>query len=158
MAHQRISTIHPNITLIHTALEQSNYSPQTDADVTSKFVECVHCANRRVRLGMRMSVLKLFWTYRLPRSVASHILGILPESQHNLLYFILIADRFAKLFWVVRLKRIRSMNFTGTFLNHLVKRYGLQRTLLSDNINQFSSKTFQSLCQVLERTNVFSTT
>lgn len=42
------------------------------------------------------------------------------------------------------------------FWNTWVYEYGLKKTLLSDNGKQFTSKLFQSLCPLLEITNVFT--
>ena len=89
-------------------------------------------------------------------SVAIDILGPLPKSKRGRKYLLVITDRFTKLTQVVALRSVSAYVVTVAFCEFWVFRYGVRKTLLSDNGPQFSSRFFQSVCDMLRVTNLFT--
>ena len=68
----------------------------------------------------------------------------------------MITDRFSRLTQVVALRTITAYTVAVAFCDSWVFKYGIPRTLLSDNGPQFNAKFFHSTCRILGITN-FST-
>ncbi|MGH0053543.1 MAG: DDE-type integrase/transposase/recombinase [Sphaerochaetaceae bacterium] len=102
--------------------------------------------------------MKLFPATEPFEMVAIDILGELIRSPRGNRYILVITDRFSKLVQTVPLKRITAAEIAKAFVNNWVFVYGPPKKLLSDNGTQFTSRTFQSICNILGIQNLFTTT
>ncbi|CDF40838.1 unnamed protein product [Chondrus crispus] len=71
-------------------------------------------------------------------------------------FLLVITDRFSKLTQVVALRTITAHTVAVAFCDSWVFKYGVPRTLLSDNGPQFNAKFFHSTCRVLGITNLYT--
>ena len=73
-------------------------------------------------------------------------------------YLLVISDRFSKLTKTVAMKSASAAEVARAFTHEWVFNYGPPQTLLADNGKCFTSKFFQSVCQILNVDNEFTTT
>ena len=113
-------------------------------------------ARNRVKLRKHLNRLKLFPATRPLESLAIDILGPLPKTRTGKRFLVIVTDRFTKLTQVAPLRTITAYHVAVAFCEIWVFKYGIPRTLLSDNGAQFASKFFTHVCQTLGITNVFT--
>ena len=84
------------------------------------------------------------------------ILGPLPKSKRGKRFLLVITDRFTKLTTVVALRNINAYSVAFAFCEAWIFKYGPPRSVLSDKGKQFTSRFFQSVCQLLGLSNAYT--
>ena len=138
------------------ALRREYYWPHLAADVASIVRGCRTCAMNRVKLRKHLNRLRLFPATRPLESLAIDILGPLPKTKTGKRFLLVITDRFKKLTQVVALRTTTAYTVATAFCDAWVFKYGVPRSLLSDNGPQFNANFFQSVCRVLGITNLYT--
>ena len=110
----------------------------------------------RVKLRKHLNRLRLFPATRPLESLAIDILGLLPKTKAGKRFLLVITDRFTKLTQVVALRTVTAYTVAVAFCEAWVFKYGVLRSLLSDNGPQFNAKFFQSACRVLGIANLYT--
>lgn len=90
--------------------------------------------------------------------MAIKILGPLRKSRCCFRYIVVIADCFHRLVRVMLSRHIHPVDGAQSLLERWAQKYKPPKTFLSDNGNKFTSKSFQSVCQQIKSTNVFTFT
>ena len=108
-----------------------------------------------VKLRKNLNRLRLFPATRPLESLAIDVLGPLPKTKAGRRFLLVITDRFTKLTQVVALRTTTAYMVATAFCNAWVFKYGVPRSLLSDNGPQFNANVFQSVCRVLGITNLY---
>ena len=147
---------HPGQNRMFYTIARTYYWPQMAADVAATVRNCHACARNRVKLRKHLNRLKLFPATRPLESLAIDILGPLPKTRTGKRFLLIVTDRFTKLTQVAPLRTITAYHVAVAFCEVWVFKYGIPRTLLSDNGPQFASKFFTHVCQTLGVTNVFT--
>lgn len=148
---------HPGGSRMYQTLRRTFYWPSMGLDVYNTVRQCVSCAKERISLRKHSSLLKLFPATRPLEFVSIDILGPLPRSSGGHRYLLVITDRYTKFVRTVPLRAITALTVAKAFCEHWVFAYGPPVCLLSDNGGQFTSKFFQSICNVLGTRNLFTT-
>lgn len=127
-------------------------------DAISTVRDCAYLSKNRAFLRNWADPLKLFLENTPLESVGYWPFGPRPKSRSGFSYIIVILEGFTKLVQVVPLRLTRSVDFSQANLKKWVYKYGPLKKILSDNEEQYISKSFQSVCQLLAITNVFIST
>ena len=85
------------------------------------------------------------------------IAGPFPRAVGNKRYFLVSTDYFTKWVEAEPLSNIRDVDAKRFVWKNIVIRFGIPRTLISDNGLQFDSKAFRRYCCDLAITNRYST-
>ena len=85
------------------------------------------------------------------------IVGPFPKATRNKRYLLVGTDYFTKWVEVEPLANIRDVDAKRFFWRNIVTRFGVPRTLISDNGLQFDSKAFKRYCCKLGIANRYST-
>ena len=85
------------------------------------------------------------------------IVGPFPRAVGNKRYFLVSTDYFTKWVEAEPLTNIRDIDAKRFVWKNIVIRFGIPRTLISDNGLQFDSKAFRRYCCDLAITNRYST-
>ena len=85
------------------------------------------------------------------------IIGPFPKAARNKRYLLVSADYFTKWVEAEPLANIKDVDAKKFFWKNIVTRFGVPRTLISDNGLQFDSKSFRRYCCDLGITNRYST-
>ena len=149
---------HPGQNRMYQPLRRRYYWPHSAADVTTTVRGCRTCAMNRVKLRKHLNRLKLFPATRPLESLSIDILGPLPKAKGGKQYLLVITDRFTKLTQVVALKTVNAYTVATAFSDAWVFKYGIPRSLLSDNGPQFNAKFFHSACQILGISKLYTST
>ena len=110
----------------------------------------------RVKLRKHLTRLRQFPATRPIESLAIDILGPLPKTKAGKQLLLVITDRFTKLTQVVALRTVTAYAVAVAFCDAWVFKYGVPRTLLSDNRTQFNAKFFHRTCCVLGVTILYT--
>ena len=137
-------------------LTRTYYWPHMAVAVAATVRNCLNCAKNRVRVRKTLNRLKLFPATSPLESIGIDILGPLPKSKKGRKYLLVITDRFIKLTQIVALRSFTAYAIAVAFCEASVSKYGVPRTLLSDNDPQFSARFFRSVCEELGVTNLFT--
>ena len=86
-----------------------------------------------------------------------NIVGPFPKATGNKRYLLVSTDYFTKWVEAEPLANIRDVNAKRFFWRNIVTRFGVLRTLISDNGLQFNSRAFRRYCCKLGITNRYST-
>ena len=156
LCHNPAIAGHPGQNRLYHALRRAYYWPHLAADVASTVRGCWTCAMNRVKLWKHLNRLRLFPATRRLESLAIDILGPLPKNRAGKSFLLVITDHFTKLTKVVALRTTTAYTVATTFCDAWVFKYGVPRSLLSDNGPQFNAKFFQSVCRVLGITNLYT--
>ena len=156
LCHNPAITGHPGQNCMYYALRREYYWPHLAADVAATVRGCRTCAMNRVKLRKHLSRLRLFPATRPLESLAIDILGPFPKTKTGKRFLLVITDCFSKLMQVVALRTITAYTVAVAFCEAWVFKYGVPRTLLSDNGPQFIAKFFHSTCLVLGITNLYT--
>lgn len=147
---------HPGGTRMYHTLRRAYYWPSMAVDVYATVRMCTSCAKERVTLRKHKSFMKLFPATAPLEFVAIDILGPLRKTASGNEYLLVMTDRFSKLTRTAPLSSITSYTVAKAFCDVWVFTYGPPVYLLSDNGGQFTSKYFQSICQILGTRNLFT--
>ena len=85
------------------------------------------------------------------------IVGPFPRAVGNKRYFLVSTDYFTKWVEAEPLTNIRDIDAKRFVWKNIVIRFGIPRTLISDNSLQFDSKAFRRYCYDLGISNKYST-
>ena len=85
------------------------------------------------------------------------IVGPFLKAAGNKIYWLVSIDYFTKWVEAEPLVNIRDANVKKFIWRNIVTRFGVPRTLISNNGLQFDSKAFRRYCCELEITNRYST-
>ena len=85
------------------------------------------------------------------------IVGPFPKAAGNKRYLLISTDYFTKWVEIEPLANIRDADAKKFIWRNIVTRFGVPRTLISDNGLQFDSKAFRRYCYELGITNKYST-
>ena len=85
------------------------------------------------------------------------IVGFFSKAARNKRYLLVDTDYFTKWFKAEPLANIRDVNVKRFVWKNIVIRFGILRTLISDNGLQFDSKAFKRYCCDLVITNRYFT-
>ena len=85
------------------------------------------------------------------------IVGPFPKATRNKRFLLVSTDYFTKWVEAKPLANIRDADAKKFFWRNIVTRFGVPRTLISDNRLQFDSKAFRRYCCELGITNRYST-
>lgn len=116
------------------------------------------CARKRLKLRRHSSQMNLFPAVEPFEMVAIDILSELIRSRWCNGYVLVITDRCNNLVQIIPLKFITSAETAEAFVKNFVFLNGPPEKLLSDIRKQFTSKTFQDICQIRGVENLFTTT
>ena len=89
--------------------------------------------------------------------VGLDIVGPFPKAAGNKRYLLVGIDYFTKWVEAKPLANIRDADVKKFIWRNIVTRFGVPRTLISDNGLQFNSKSFRRYCCELGITNRYST-
>ena len=156
LCHNPAIAGHPGQNRMYHALRYEYYWPHLAADVASTLRGCRTCAMNPVKLRKHLNRLRLFPATRPPESLAIDILGPLPKTKAGKRFLLVITDRFTRLTEVVALRSTTAYTVATAFCDAWVFKYGVPRSLFSDNGPQFNAKFFQSVCRVLGITNLYT--
>lgn len=147
---------HPGGTRMYHTLRRAYYWPSMAVDVYGTVRVCTSCSKERVTLRKHKSFMKLFPATAPLEFVAVDILGPLRRTASGNEHLLVMTDRFSKLTRTAPLSSITAYAVAKTFCESWVFTYGPPVYLLSDNGGQFTSKYFQSVCQILGIRNLFT--
>ena len=85
------------------------------------------------------------------------IVGSFPKAVENKRYLLVGTDYFTKRVEAEPLANIRDVDVKKFLWKNIITRFGVPRTLISDNGLQFDSKAFRRYCCDLGITNMYST-
>ena len=156
LCHNPAIAGHPGQNRMDYVLPREYYWPHLAADVAAMVRGCRTCTMNRVKLRKHLNRLRLFPATRPLESLAIHILGPLPKMKTGKPFLLVITDRFSNLTQVVALQTIMAYTVAVAFCESWVFKYGIPRTLLSDNGPHFNAKFFHSTCRVLGITNLYT--
>ena len=142
---------------MYQTLRRTFYWPSMGLDVYITVMQCASCAKELISLRKHASLLKLFPAETPLESVSIDILSPLPRSKASNRYLLVITERYFKLFKTVSLRDITAWQVAKAFCEHWVFNYRPPSKLLSDNGGQFTSKFFQSICEIFGTRNLFTT-
>ena len=156
LCHTSTIAGHPGQNRMYFALRREYYWPHLVADVAATVRGCRTCAMNRFKLRKHLNRLKLFPATRPLESLAINILGPFPKTKAGERFLLVITDRFTKLTQVVALRTVTAYTVAVAFCDAWVFKYGVPRSLLSDNRPPFDAKFFRSTCRVLGVTNLYT--
>lgn len=84
--------------------------------------------------------------------LAVDILGELPETEQGSRYILVIADYFTKWTECFPMRNMETTTIAKILVEEVITRFGIPRTIHSDQGSQFESKLFQEVCQLLNIT------
>lgn len=156
--HYPITAGHPGGRKLYYRIRKDFYWPSLAVDCYATVRGYPACARERIKLRQKVGKLKLLPANAPLESVCIDILGRLIRTARGNEYLLVITDRFTKLTRTGPLRTISAMNVARAFVENWVFRYGPPIDLIADNGKQFTSKFFQSVCQILNVHNSFTTT
>ena len=156
LCHNPAIAGHPGHNCMYYALRREYYWPHLAANVAATVRGCRTCAMNRVKLRKHLNLNRLFQATRPLESLAIDILGPLPKTKTVKRFLLVITDRFSKLTQVVALRTITAYTVPVAFCKSWVFKYGVPRTLLSDDGPQINANFFHSTCGVLGITNLYT--
>ena len=154
LCHNPAIAGHPGQNCMCSAFRREYYWPQLTADVALTVRGFRTCGMNRVKLRKHLNRFRFFPETRLLESLAVNILGLLPKTKAGKRFLLVITDRFTKLAQVVVLRTLTAYTVAVAFCDARVFKYGVPRSLLSDNGPQFNAKFFHRKCCVQEITNL----
>ncbi|CDF38002.1 unnamed protein product [Chondrus crispus] len=147
---------HPGQNRMYFALCREYYWPHLAADVAATGRGYRTCAMNRVKLRKHLNRWRLFPATRPLESLAIDILGPLQKMKAGKQFLLVITDRFTKLTQVMTLRTVTAYTVAVAFCDAWVFKYGVPRSLLSDNGPQFNAKFLHSTCRFLGMTNLYT--
>ena len=145
--HEGICGNHPGSrTLAHKAHTQGYYWPTMRADVANYIKKCDHC--QRLAPILKSPVQDLIsisspWHFAQCRI---DIVGPLPTALAQKKLLLVATDYFNKWVEAETFSSIKDRDVTHFIWKNIVCRFGIPRSIVSDNGPQFDSRVYQNLC------------
>ena len=90
------------------------------------------------------------------QAISMDILGPLPRTERGKRFLLVITDRFSNLTAVVPLRTTNAYSVAIAICEAWIFKYGPPESVLTDNGKQFASRFFQSVCDLLGLSNVYT--
>ena len=126
------------------------YWPGWTQDVKEWCRSCQDCAATKVVGPTPRAPLQTSQTSRPFERVAMDILGPLPTTERNNRYILVLADYFTKWAEAFPIANMEAKTVADVFITQFVLRFGVPRTLHTDQGRNFESLLFQEVCELLE--------
>ena len=143
--------------LSHQAITQGYWWPGMQKEALEYAKKCDQCQRFAPNIHQPRGVLNPLsnpWPFA---QWGLDIVGPFPNATGNRRYLLVSTDCFTKWVEAEPLANIRDVNAKKFICRNIVTRFGIPRTLISDNGLQFDSKAFRRHCYELEITNRYST-
>ena len=145
------------ITLAHQAHTQGYYWPTMKADATDYTRKCDRC--QRLAPILKSPVQDLI-SISSPWPFAQwgiDIVGPLPTAPAQKKLLLVATDYFSKWIEAEAFSSIKDQDVTQFIWNNIVYRFGIPRSIVSDNRPQFDRRVYINFCQELKVKNLYST-
>ena len=123
-------------------------------EYVKKYDQCQRFAPNIHQLGGILNTISSLWPFA---QWGLDIVGHFLKAVGNKRYLLVGMDYFTKWVEAEPLENIRDVDTKNFFWKNIVTRFGVPRTLISDNGLQFDSKSFRRQCCDLGITNRYST-
>ena len=156
--HEGICGNHPGgRTLAHRAHTQGYYWPTMKADVTNHTKECDRCQRLAPILKSPMQDLISIsspWPFA---QWGIDIVGPLPTAPAQKKLLLVATDYFIKWVEAEAFSSIKDEDVTQFIWKNIVCRFGVPRSIVSNNGPQFNSRVYRNFCHELKIKNLYST-
>jgi len=143
--------------LAHRALTQGYWWPNMQREAQEYAKKCDQCQRFAPNIhqpGGVLNPLSSPWPFA---QWGLDIVGPFPKAAGNKRYIIVGTDYFTKWVEAEPLANIRDVDAQKFIWKNIITRFGIPRTLISDNGLQFDSKSFRKYCHELGIINRYST-
>ena len=146
-----------NKTLAHRAHTQGYYWPTMRADAANYTKKCDHC--QRLAPILKSPVQDLIsisspWPFT---QCGIDIVGSLPTALAHKKLLLVPTDYFSKWVEAKAFSSIKDMDVTQFIWKNIVCRFGIPRSIVSNNGPQFDSRVYRNFCQELKIKSLYST-
>ena len=144
--------------LAHKALLQGYYWPTMKADVTLYAKKCDRCqrySNLMKAPPTELTAIFCPWPFA---KWGFDVIGPLPVGPGGVKFAIVAVDYFTKWVEAIALARITEQNVVKFLREHIIYRFGIPQSLVSDNALQFRGQIIMDLCEEFGISKDFSTT
>ena len=156
--HEGICGNHPGgRTLAHRAHTQGYYWPTLKIDAANYVRKCDPC--QRMSTILKSPVQDLIFISS-PWSFAQwgiDIVGLFPTAPAQKKLLLVATDYFSKWIEADAFASIKDRDVTQFICKNIVCRFGIPRSIVSDNGPQFDSRVYRDFCQELKIRNLYST-
>lgn len=150
MLHNTSTGGHLGIHKLQAKVKDRFYWPGWFGDVKKWCRECHDCASRKAHGKAPCAPLQMSVVSRPYERVAVDILGPLPETLNKNKYILIIGDYFSKWTEAFPLHNQEAQSIARVLVEEWVCRYGVPRSLHSDQGRNFESGLFKELCRLLQ--------
>lgn len=150
MLHNTSTGGHLGIQKLQAKVKDRFYWPGWFGDVKKWCRECHDCASRKASGRAPCAPLQMSVASRPYERVAVDILGPLPETLNKNKYILVIGDYFSKWTEAFPLPNQEAQSIARVLVEEWVCRYGVPRSLHSDQGRNFESNLFKELCRLLQ--------
>ncbi|XP_052002459.1 protein NYNRIN-like [Xyrauchen texanus] len=150
MLHNVVTGGHLGVQKLQGKVKDRFYWPGWFADVRRWCSECSDCGSRKLLARTPQAPMHPSVTSRPYEHVALDILGPLSETIDKNLYILVVGDYFSKWTEAFALPNQEARSVAKVLVEEWVCRYGVPRSLHSDQGRNFESTLFQELCRLLE--------
>lgn len=150
MLHNTQTGGHLGIQKLQAKVKDRFYWPGWFGDVKQWCRECHDCASRKSGGKAPCAPLQMSIVSRPYERVAVDIMGPLPETLGKNRYILVIGDYFSKWTEAFPLPNQEAQSVARVLVEEWVCRYGVPRSLHSDQGRNFESLLFKELCRLLQ--------
>lgn len=150
MLHNSATGGHLGVQKLQAKVKDRFYWPGWFEDVKKWCRECTECASRKSSAPNIRAPLQPSFVSRPFERVALDILGPLPLTGDKNKYILVIGDYFSKWTEAVALPNQEAVSIAKVLVQEWVCRFGVPRSIHSDQGRNFESKLFTELCGLLQ--------
>ncbi|MCG8045580.1 MAG: RNase H-like domain-containing protein, partial [Candidatus Thiodiazotropha endolucinida] len=131
-------------------VRQKFYWPGLQSDVRAYVAGCETCMKRKEPNPTKRAPMQIVRSGFPMERLAIDILGELPLTNKGNKYILVISDYFTKWTEALPMANMEAVTVAKLLVEEIICRFGIPRTIHSDQGRQFESKLFQEMCKLLD--------
>lgn len=131
-------------------IRQGYYWPGMQNDVSIYVSGCEKCTRRKDPSRTKKAPMEIVRSGYPMERIAIDILGPLPRTEGGNQYIVVIGDYFTKWTESHAIPNIEARTVATVLIEQVVSRFGVPRTIHSDQGAQFEGKLFSEMCSLLQ--------
>ena len=138
-------------------IRQSYYWPDLQNDVRRYVAGCDTCWKRKHPAKTKQAPMQMVKSGVPMQSIATDILGELPETENGNKYILVVSDYFTKWTEAFAMANMEAGTVARIMVEEVVTRFGVPHVIHSGQGRQYESRLFQEMCQMLGTTKTRTT-